>query len=516
MNKHFSLNDDLNLRDSILLITDYIKLNGRAGEEPRTLVKFIELLLSGTVTDIKKLDSLIKEFQKAFSGNLPLGKLESLLQIFNDEDCKDVLYQNLNAIAETLYRVSASDEFFRLTLKKVSLRFFTQAEQMSLDTLVDGKRYGEFLYQLILHGAKTPYNVPCFFADRIYDEALTYDYDNPMRYALMREAADNGNKRAALEYGNFLAKHGPYDTAFDYLMLALPIPAAIWNVAFLLERHWVGANQLNQFRLTFKIDEKLASEEFADSRPELEAVICSETNPLKYDELTYAYKTYFYLAQKGFFKAYNSLGKLLTLKKIIINPGCTDFSADALIKKYYQKAIQGGNIIAMCSESSRLLKAEINSNTYAPDSAEEQYLLELLQVSSEIDVVRSYYNLGKYYEYAAEKAPFPPKSRDEICKIYRRALELDIDKSNIHGDLLIRLGRLSQNLEEKKKYFKQALKDGAADAAYYLACDHYNQFAEDGDEYNRRQATALIEENLPYMSEKLRKKAKQLLHLLII
>ena len=510
MNKQFSLNDDLNLRDFILLITDHIKLNGRAGEEPRTLVKFIELLLSGTVTDPKKQDSLIKEFQKAFSGNLPLSKMESLLQIFYDETYKDKIYENVCGISQTLFNVSNSDAFFRQTLKKISLRFFSQAEHTNLVALVDGKRYGEFLYQLILHGANTPYNVPCYFADRIYDEALTYDYDSPMRYALMREAADNGNKRAALEYGNFLAKHGPYDTAFDYLMLALPIPVAIWNVAFLLETHWVGASQLNQFRQTFKTDEKLSSEEFADSRPELDAVICSETNPLKYDELTYAYKTYFYLAQKGFFKAYNSLGKLLAQKRIIIKPDCTEFTADTLAKKYYQKAIQGGNIMAMCSEGSRLLKEEVASNTYAPDSTEERYLLELLQVSAETDVAHSYYNLGKYYEYAAEKAPSPPKSRDEICQIYEHALAIDIDKSSIHGDLLIRLGKLSQDPDKKKKYFCQALKDGAADAAYYLSSDYYERYIENGNEYDRRQADKLLEENLPYMSEKIKKEASYL------
>lgn len=511
MNRQFPLNDDLNLRDSIILITDFIKLNGQASDEPRTLVKFVELLLSGTTTDIAKQESQKKEFQKAFCGNLPLSKLESLLQVFDNENCTSIIYSNLSCIAQTLYRVTNSDVFFRSILKKISLRFFTQAEQESLVSLVDNEKYSEFLYRIILHGVKTPYNVPCFFADRIYDEALTYDYDSPMRYSLMQTAADNGNKRAALEYGNYLAKRGPYEPAFDYLLLALPIQAALWNLAFLIENHLVGPDRLNQFKQNSKIDEKLASEEFTESYPELAAVVCSEDNPIKFENITCAYRTYFYLSQKGFFKAYNSLGKLLTQKKIVIRSDCTTISADSLIQKYYRRAICGGNIMAMCSEGSRLLKAEIANDLYAPENTDERYLLELLQASAETDVVRSYYNLGLYYEYAAQKASFPPKSREEIKKIYEHALKIDIDKSSIYGDMLIRLGRLSQEPKEKHEYFAQALKNGKADAAYDISLLLYNDYQASKNDYSLISSQSMLKDNLPYMSDLIKADATLLL-----
>lgn len=509
MTKQYSLNDTLNLRDSILMITDHIKVYGRAVDEPRTLVKFIEQLLSGTMSDGAKLETIKKELQKAFSGNLPLSKLESLLQIFDDEGCRTAVYNNLCTIAQTLYNVSGSDAFFQTVLKKISLRFFTQDEKETLNALVSAGKYSDFLYQIIRHGVRTPYNVPCFFADRIYDEALTYDYDSPMRYALMQTAADNGNKRAALEYGNYLAKHGPYDPAFDYLLLALPIQAALWNLACLIETHKVGPDRLNQFKLTAKIDERLSAAEFSNLRQELDATICSAENSIQYENLTYAYKTYFYLAQKGFFKAYNSLAKLLTLKQIIIKSDCTAFSAETLARKYYQKAIQGGNVIAMCNEGSRLLKQQIGS-AYAPGSTQEQYMLELMQISAEADVVRSYYNLGVYYEYAAKHSSVPLKSREEIRAIYARALELDIDKSGIRGDLLIRLGKLSRDPWIQKDYFEQALQCGSSDAAYYLAREYYNRYAGDWNDYRKRQFNSLIEDNMPYMSIEIKRETQSL------
>ena len=44
--------------------------------------------------------------------------------------------------------------------------------------------------------------------------------DRAIRFALMKTAAENGSKRAALEYGNDIATAGPYPEAFNYLLMA--------------------------------------------------------------------------------------------------------------------------------------------------------------------------------------------------------------------------------------------------------------------------------------------------------
>ena len=247
-------------------------------------------------------------------------------------------------------------------------------------------------------------NIPCFYAERIYEEALTYDYDSKLRFALMREAAVNGNKNAALEYGNYLAKTGPYEEAFEYLLLAVPLQPAIWNLAFLIEKRWIGTEQAKRCRTELKIEDKLSTgKEFVDVISELDGLTRLSGDHIRAEELVFTYKTYFYLANRGFYKAFNSMAKLL------LN-GVASFSGDTgeekrqtLCRKYLQTAIAGNNVTAMSNEGNRLLIHRKAEDLFDPNSVEEQYMVELLSIGSEMDFMHACYYLGNYYEYAIDQ-----------------------------------------------------------------------------------------------------------------
>lgn len=514
MADYFIINDSLNLKDFISFTTEYIRENGTAEDRPRNILQFLSMVLTGLPSDIDgnriQEDSLIKDIQKIFSGNIPSSKIDTFVHRLKAREFDSTLVQNLSPISATLIKITDSPVFFEFIQKKLNLRFFSDEEINTFDALLEQELYCEYLLQLLKHGFFTMYNIPCFFADRIYDEALTYDYDSPLRYSLMNIAAKQGNKRASLEYGNYLAKKGPYLEAFRYLMLAIPLPAAIWNIAYLIESHVVESDCLRQFKQTIKIDDKLDSDEYKDRIFELSVVSCTDPNPSRYDALMYAYKTYFYLSLNGYFKAYNSMAKMIMQGKIRVYDQQSGITGDFLVNKYSRCAISGSSIVSLCNESSRLLKSITMKAAYEPEDKNNRLFVELATIAAEAKMYRAYYNLAQYYEHAAEYACPPPKSRDEIRKLYEEALALDIDKSFLYGTVLLRLGILANDPAEKREYYQQAISYKNFDAAFYLAFDLLSEYKIDNDYQKKFRARILLNENIPYMSGSVRAMAVEL------
>ncbi|MBR4289491.1 MAG: hypothetical protein IKT52_02500 [Oscillospiraceae bacterium] len=502
--------DALNLRDSILLITNYIRDQGRADDNPRNIVTFLNLLFKELPLKDENNTNIVMTMQKMFSGNVLPSKLSHVIDNIVSGKWNTELLRSLDGISRTLFDITSSDSFYKMMMEKVSLCYFSKDEYATLQYYLDAKKYDYFLLVIIIHGFNTLFNLPCFYADRMYDEALTYDYDSPVRFELMHIAAEKGNKNAALEYGNFIAKKGPYPEAFRFLLMAFPLPAAIWNAAFLLENHLVGADQLAQFKSVAKIDEKLSSDEFNQVRAEIDCIICNESNPLYQGQLLYAYRSYFYLAYKGFFKGFNSMAKLLGRNQVSIIPSEDKYDAHSLVSKYSQKAICGGNIMAMCSEGSGLLKTFLSQPADEFPPQDERYMLEVIQTSAEAKMVRSNFNLGNYYEHLLNTSNRADCGRSEIRKIYEKALLMDVDGSIIKGNLLYRLGCLANNNEEKLAYFSKALEAGAYDAAHRIALILFEKYLITGQRYVLLKASSMLNENIPYMTPKVRTDAQML------
>ena len=263
MKSEYRLNDTLNLRDLIESITDHVRMYGNADSQPRTILSFLNTLLPGLPLSGGSAESWITILQKILSGNISYTKAEPLVAQICSGEMDAELTANLSKITAVLSELPEERPFYQQLQQRVSLRFFSGREKDSLQDLLERRCYPAFLLALIKHSFSRMYNIPCFFAERIYEEALTYDYDSTLRFALMREAALNGSKNASLEYGNYLAKSGPYEEAFEYLLLAVPLQPAIWNLAFLIEKRWVGAEQAKRCRAELKIDDKLSGKEFA-------------------------------------------------------------------------------------------------------------------------------------------------------------------------------------------------------------------------------------------------------------
>ena len=507
MQSEYMLNDTLNIRELIETIADHIKTNGPVKTQPRTILSFLNILLSGVKLSGGKVENWISILQKVFSGNILYVKAEPLAEQICSGEFDNELLCNLTKITTAVSGLPGEDQFYQKLQQRVSLRFFSEVEKEKLRSFLDQKSYPEYLLVLLKHGFSKMYCIPCFFAERIYEEALTYDYDSGLRFALMREAAINGNKNAALEYGNYLAKSGPYEEAFEYLLLAAPLRPAVWNLAFLIENRWIGADLAKRCRLELKIEEKLAEvKELENEMDELDGLICLSGDHIRAEELLFVYKVYYYLAKQGFFKAYNSMAKMLYNGIVCFGGEKGEKKTADLYKKYTLTAIAGNNVPAMSNEGNRLLQQRIEKDTYDPGSPEERFLVELLSVASEKELMHACYYLGNYFEFAASHED-TGKTKKDIKQVYEHAAKLDLDGSGMRGQLYYRLGKLAEKREEQVQYFQKALSAGLSDAAYSLALCYCEYGNSDSETSYLFKASKLLEDNLVFMTSTVKEKA---------
>ena len=510
MKSEYRLNDSLNLRELIETVTDHVRTNGSSESQPRTILSFLNMLLYGLPLTGGSTETWISMLQKVFSGNLSYLKAEPLARQICSGRFDNELMDNLSKITSAISGLPEEKNLYRKLQQRVSLRFFSEADKERLQSHLDQSNYAAFLLELIKHGFSRLYSIPCFFAERIYEEALTCDYDSRLRFALMREAAVSGSKNAALEYGNYLAKSGPYEKAFEYLLLAVPLKPAVWNLAFLIEKRRIGAEQAKRCRAELKIEDKLSSgKEFADGIHELDGLTCFSADPVRAEDLVFTYKVYFYLAKLGFFKAYHSMARLLLNGTVGFSGESGDVKRRALYEKYTRKAIAGNSVTAMSNEGNRLLKQRTSVGLFDPDAAEEQYMIELLSIGGEMEFMHACYNLGNYYEYALSHGQ-TNITRNDVKRVYEHAARLDLDGSGMSGQLFLRLGHLSEKREDQIHYFQKALSAGLSDAAYSLALCYCE--ISDSEQKSRFliKAAKLLEDNLLFMTSDTKEKAASL------
>lgn len=473
-------NDSLNLRDLIEQTSDFARSNNC---EPRNARSFFQILFCGiTASDLGvtkkritrdgvsaesvsvnvKEDPLLLFLQKLLSGNVPVDSLASLSASIVDGKLTNKLKANLSPIIEAISAIPDCFSFFLRLSQQISPRFFGSEEIHGLKTSLYNSDYCQFYFDLVLHSFRTLYNIPAYFCERLLDEALTYDYDSPVRYELMRIAAGS-NKRAALEYGNYLAKKGPYSEAFEYMMNALPMPSAIWNIAYLIEKHLLLPEDVKRFKTAIRYDERIL-EDTAKLLPEITAIICVEKVPI-YDDLVCAFRVYSFLASKcNFFKGYNSMAKLLNSKSFMIMPGST-YNKDALVQEYFRRAILGGNPTAMNNVGAILLDRIENGSISENDVYEQELLRACLENASDCGLANATYKLARYMEYHLKESP------DRIIDAYQRSIQLDVDNTKVHGLALISLGNLERDPAKKRTFYQQALDFGEMSAVVYLATE---------------------------------------------
>lgn len=515
-----SLNDPLNLRDYISFVVEHIRRYESNDLQPRTIVGFLSAAfdgidfrpcLSSASTIEKSVDLAVVTLQKLFSGNVHYTKISKISDGIISGEYDKFLLANFDAIDKSICQTGHPELLYRPLMQMASPRFFSGEELKNLQQQLDEKRHAQVHLIILKHCFATLYNVPCFFADRMYEEALTYDFDSAMRFALMKTAAQNGNKRAALEYGNYVAKAGPYQEAFNYLLIALPLPAAIWNATYLVEMRQVDEEQELQLRSALKIEEKIAaSKEFDAARNEIEAIAFTGENPADAQRILFCYSVYFYLAYKGFYKAFNSMAKLLAEGTVGVYDANWEITSTSLCEKYWAAAIAGGNITAISNVGNKQFRRMVKEDAYEPGSPKTQYVEELMSVAASMDFMRANYNLGNYYEFVAEHSDNPPKSRREIEEIYEYAASLDTDGNGVNGDLYFRIAQLSCDNDKKQRSYEKALALGRYDAAYYLALMCIEEFESDNRKYLVLKAQKYLSEYEIYFSDEVKQLSRML------
>lgn len=505
------LNDPINLKDLILSFTTHLRWgNPKVGLD--TLVSFLDCLLDDLGLTEEEypelpLKRLVPEMQKLLSGNISPRKMSSLSEAICLGRLDVPLKRNILTIVRAVSDAPSADALWEDLLQKVSKPHFPSEEIRFLEEnihLRTEEGYVACLLLLVKHCFARLNNIPAFAGRRIYEEALTYDYDQPARFRLLREAADYGNKQAALEYGNYMNRTRaggvpPQDAAeaFRYTMMALPLPSAMWNLAYQLESLQLTREQMDDLWYVLKIDDKLRSDELVPHLSELQPVSCDAAPKEVRFAYLFAYKINFYLAHTGFAKGFNSMAKFLSVDRFCFTMAENELFSDkkALSDHYYREAIAGGCVSAMQTvgiAGYKELKDGVNH-----DLDRLQYTEQLLQTAAHYGMNRSIETLGMFY---IECLPEPDYERARKCFI--RSLERQ--KS---GTAYYWLAKTEDTREEKINLLRMALERGYAPAAYDYAIAEQESYEMDCDLSHIRKAINALERYGPRMDSKNKKLA---------
>lgn len=505
------LNDTLNLKDLILSFTSFIRENSQSSPL-NTMLGFIEELFKNLDLSEKDLpdiqmERLITDIQKLLSGNMQSQKVVSLARVICSGALDALLQKNIASIVMEVNTATAAPQFWSDLVVRASELYFSREEILFLQdriSLQTDEGYVACLLQLLKHGFATLDNIPAFAAKRFYEEAQTYDYDQPARFRLLKVAADYGNKQAALEYGNYMNRTRPDGQvppldaaeAFKYTLLALPLPSAMWNLAYQLESLQLTGDQTELLFYSVKIDDKLRGSEFDRCRHELGLVTCTATPNIKRQSFLYAYKMYFYLGYSGFSKGFNSIAKFLKVDSFGFSmPENTYFQNKSdLCNYYYRKAVSGGCISAMQNLGIQRYKEQKNNE----DPLDISYTKQLLQTAAYYGLQRSMETLGMFYLHC-----LPAPDYHEAKKCF-----LELNSYGENGNACYWLGMMAASWSEKADLFRRAMNAGNVNAAYQYALAEQEMYEMDRETSHIRRAINALEQYAPRMTPEAQRQAR--------
>ena len=151
MKTTYTLNDTLNLRELIETITDHVRTNSATETQPRTILSFLNTLLSGLNLIGGSADSWILTLQKILSGNISYTKEDSLAKQICSGELDEPLIANLSFITSVISALPGEDLFYVKLQQRVSLRFFSIQEKDYLQEQLQNKNYSTYLLALLKH-----------------------------------------------------------------------------------------------------------------------------------------------------------------------------------------------------------------------------------------------------------------------------------------------------------------------------------------------------------------------------
>ena len=553
MARNLGLNDELNLKALIQKIVLFVKARNDI-ENPDTVAKFLDMLISGIESvDVsgypflsdeviprkrgknkkeknKYTHPTVSDLQKVLSGNVTLDKLELFSKLVHVGAYDELFKKNLEPLVRKIEQCDPSNTFFFELLNLCDPWYFSPAEFQVINIAIDKKDFVVLLIELLRHGFDNLENIPAYFGQRVYEQAQTFDYDSPVRYELMRYAADSGIEQACLEYANFLAKRDDYsvpltveevpkfEESLRYFLLANGYAPALWNIGFILEKYNIPKKTVSHINQTLRINKRLKEIDADLIRDELDVIKPSpkSENP---NEVILAYKIHFYLAFKKdpFAKSFNSLSNMLYSGKVIVDESKTKLTSEVLIARYRELAAKRQDILALTNLGSSWVK-KLLSGDDSFESDPERFLtnMQLLELAASTKMNRALYNLAVAESYMSSEAKSNkgyqsfPNEPDPIQIMNTRALLLEALRANQDdpqkaGELYYRLGILEplQNEDLREKYFDEAARLGYPDAIYEVSLRQYIR-----DRQDKIALTAIRDRMLPVIEYMTKKKSE--------
>lgn len=531
----YHLNDPLNLKDLILTFTGFLH-DKHPDSQLDTMLYFLNQLFDDSVISLvdfrekrdesarsKSADAVVTDLQKLLSGTpLPKNYTDFLLAL-REGRLDEALLNNIRPITQAIGQCSGSAAFWSRLQQRISPIFFSREESADLGRHIADGAYELCLLKLLKHSFANLESIPPFAAKHIYEEAQTYDFDSPPRYRLLKLAADLGHERAAQEYGNYAHRmyreHNQPDSladAFRYTLKALPLPSALWNLAYQLMGQELSREQIDELKRVVKLDKKLKGPEFELCRQELELVHCMVSAPLAQESYELAYQLHFYLAYTGFAKGFNSLYVLLSGAKYGFELTGDDPrfpTKEALADHYLNQASSNSCLFALQNAGLRGYH-RLSRDQKPVDDWTLDYTQLLLQTAASYGLERSAVSLGELYL----DEPHPDRSQAQEWF----QLALSYNQRSVRA--LYGLGLLSTSPEQKAAYFRRAISAGnregadipeqqlAARAALrYAEAKHTLHFLS-GDALHLREAADAIRISFRQMSPEDQQTARDFLH----
>lgn len=444
--------DEINIKNLPEMITDYLRKNGE--KKYINLRSFYTILLDNISNDVK--DSYLNRILKYLSNTTP-----SLINIF--EDFNQGIYDKelkvyVKDLVQTINKYENNGDLYEQINSKINFIYYDVEDYLKIKESNNIKDYETFIFLVLKHTFQTyQLNLPSIVSKRLFEEAMTTEYDSERKTRMIKASADLNNIEASMLYANQILLDDP-DTAIDYMLKAKSLPYVLWSIGFSIEKQRFSKESI--YKIKKELEPLFEKDEFIEK--------LSSDNK----HLLLAVNLYYHIYLKyGFSKAINSIGKLLITRQIKYNNSEKESIEQAKI--YLNKAIKLGNVNAITNLSVYYLRH--------PEDKEYEDLLinKLLRTSAELgDVVGNYYygilltqqgkDGSKYFHYSSElnheRAHYELGKYYELHNDYNKSIEY-YKKSITCGytDAIISLSKLYIFLSNKnnkntyKLYAKELL-----------------------------------------------------------
>ena len=210
------------------------------------------------------------------------------------------------------------ENMFRRLVSKCKTPFFEEKELESLHQNLTSQNYADILHGVMFHAFRNAsWNLRHVYCDKLYQESLTLRVDNPLKDQILKFVADRGvgakQELAALEYGMRVYERESLVEGMRYFIKGGVNEAALWSIAFQLEKKWEQIDDELYEVVKNHIDSQLKKKKRNEFYVE---VVPTSKDEKRIIRLKLATEIYFYLCDDCFAKAYNSIGKLFLIGEI--------------------------------------------------------------------------------------------------------------------------------------------------------------------------------------------------------